>query len=237
MNSGYDLRKIPGTLIAGKARGWKGCDHCTLGELLKSYLTILDIEQDSRFPWVWIYTFTAVVLGMAVGVFAWLAVQSRNEAGLGRTANAPPASMRQIPAERIAVLAQFEPPEYEASAESVKGSPEFQAAMEHYRKGDYAGAAVGLRGVALASASSVEARFYLAICLLLTNDRPAAIQELQAVIAAGDTPYLEPARFYLAKALLADRNIRGADIQLRVVVEMHGKLEKQAQVLQAQIVP
>ena len=73
--------------------------------------------------------------------------------------------------------------------------------------------------------------------LLFTNDRLAGIQELQTVIAAGDTPYLERSHFYLAKALLGDRNISAAERELRSVVEMHGQLEKRAQVLQAQIVP
>jgi TolA-binding protein len=146
--------------------------------------------------------------------------------------------MRQIPAERIALLARIEPPAYEASAaDSARSSREFRAAMEDYQKRDYSGALPGLRAAAQAQPESVEAQFYLGICLLLTNDRSDGIQELQAVTAAGNTPYLEAARFYLAKALLADRNIRGADVQLRVIVEMHGKLEKQAQALQAQIVP
>ena len=179
-----------------------------------------------------------MVLGLAVGVFAWLAVQSHREAGLGRTANASPAPVREIPAERIELLARFEPPEYEAGAAgSTEESREFRAAMEHYRERDYAAAIPGLRAANQAPSQSVETRFYLAICLLLTNDRPAGIQELQAVIAAGDTSYLELARFYLAKALLGNRNITGAEQQLRSVVEMHGKLEKQAQVLRAQIVP
>jgi TolA-binding protein len=144
--------------------------------------------------------------------------------------------MRQIPAERIELLARIEPPAYEAAA-SADVAPEFRAAMENYRKRDYAGAIAGLRAAVQAEPQSAEAHFYLAICLLMTNDRAGGIQELQAVIAAGSAPYLEAARFYLAKALLADRNIRGADVQLRVIVEMHGKLEKQAQALHAQIVP
>ena len=144
--------------------------------------------------------------------------------------------MRQIPAERIELLARIEPPAYEAKA-SADVTPEFRAAMEEYRKPNYAGAIAGLRAAAEAQPPSVEAQFYLAICLLMTNDRSGGIQELQAVIAAGSTPYLEAARFYLAKAFLADRNTHGADVQLRVIVEMHGKLEKQAQVLHAQIVP
>jgi thioredoxin-like negative regulator of GroEL len=143
--------------------------------------------------------------------------------------------MRHIPAERIAVLAQFEPPEYDAAA--AEGSPGFRAAMEHYRRGDYAGAAVGLRAAAESQPQSVEARFYLAICLLLTNDRSGGIQLLKDVTASGNTPYLESARFYLAKALLGEGNLAGADLQLRIIIEMHGKLEKQAQVLHAQIIP
>ena len=176
------------------------------------------------------------MLGVAVGVFAWLAVQSHREAGLGRTANAAPPPMRHIPPDRIALLAHFEPPEYDAS-DNAGGSPDFRAAMEHYRKGDYTGAVSGLRAAAQAEPQSIEAQFYLAICLLLTTDRPAAIQLLKDVTAAGKTPYLESARFYLAKALLSEGNLAGADLQLRIIVEMHGKLEKQAQVLHAQIIP
>jgi len=144
--------------------------------------------------------------------------------------------MRQIPAERIELLARIEPPAYEAIS-SADVTPEFRAAMEEYQKRNYSGAIAPLRGAVEIQPHSVEAQFYLAICLLMTDDRSGGIQALQAVIAAGSTPYLEAARFYLAKALLADRNTRGADVQLRVVVEMHGKLEKQAQVLHAQIVP
>jgi TolA-binding protein len=175
-------------------------------------------------------------LGIAVGVFAWLAVESHREAGLGRTANARPAPLRQIPAERIELLARSDPPAYEPTA-SANDSREFKAAMEHYRVRDFAGAIQGLRAISQPQPQLVEARFYLAICLLLTNDRTEGIQELQAVIAAGDTRFQEPARFYLAKAFLGDSNIAGAVEQLRKVVEMHGSLEKQAQVLHAQIVP
>lgn len=155
---------------------------------------------------------------------------------MGRTANAAPPPMRHIPPERIALLAHFEPPEYDAS-DNAGGSPDFRAAMEHYRKRDYAGAVSGLRAAAQAEPRSVEARFYLAICLLLTNDRPGGIQLLKDVTAGGDTPYLEPARFYLAKALLREGNLAGADLQLRIIIEMHGKLKKQAQALHAQIIP
>jgi TolA-binding protein len=144
--------------------------------------------------------------------------------------------MRHIPPETIALLARFDPPEYDA-AERAQASPEFRAAMKRYRTHDYAVAAMGLRAVTEAQPQSVEARFYLAICLLLTNDRPGGIQLLKDVTAGGETPYLESARFYLAKALLSEGNLAGADLQLRIIVEMHGKLEKQAQALHLQIIP
>jgi len=178
------------------------------------------------------------VLGVAVGVFAWLAVESRHEAGAGRTASAPPIRLREIPAGRIELLAQFEPPAADASPPgNAEESRDFRAAMEHYDRRDYAEAVSGLRAAVQAQPEFIEARFYLAICLLLTNDRSTGAEELHRVIAAGDTPYLEPARFYLAKALLGAHNIVGAEQQLRTLIEMHGKLEKQAQSLHAQIVP
>ncbi len=202
--------------------------------MLKLYFTILGIAQNSRFPWVWIYSFTAVVMAIAATIFLWLASESRKRAGLGRTANAPPERMAKIPPERIALLSRFEPPEYKPSAAD---SPQFQAVMQRYQRRDYAGAMPGLRAIVEAHPDSVAARFYMAICQLLTNDRSSAVAALKEVIGAGNTPFHEPARFYLAKALLAGGDVRGADIQLRVIVEMHGPFEKQATVLLTQILP
>ena len=109
--------------------------------------------------------------------------------------------------------------------------------MDQYRKRDYAGAAARLRAAVEAHPQSVEARFYLGICLLLTNDRTGGGEQLRSVVGAGDTPYLERAHFYLAKALIGQRDIQGASQQLKNVVAMHGELEKQAQVLLSQIKP
>lgn len=167
-------------------------------------------------------------------MFAWLAHESRVEAGLGRTANAPPPAMRSIPHERIELLARFEPPPYTPVAGE---STQLQETMQHYLKRDYAGAIPGLRHILEAKPDSVDAYFYLGICELLTNDPTSGIADLKNVIVAGNTPYLERARFYLAKGLLANNDLRGANLQLRIVVEMHGDFEKQAQALLAQIVP
>ena len=71
--------------------------------------------------------------------------------------------------------------------------------------------------------------------MLLTNDRAAGIDQLRSVVSQGNTPYLEEARFYLAKALIGARDIPAAQQQLQSVIGMHGELEKQAQVLLRQI--
>jgi hypothetical protein len=64
------------------------------------------------------------------------------------------------------------------------------------------------------------------------HDYAAAIPVLKA---AGDSPYLEEARFYLAKGLLGTGDAAGAQRQLEDVLSMHGTLEKQAAALLAQI--
>jgi predicted Zn-dependent protease len=193
------------------------------------------MQPATRF-WIGIYSFTAVIMAIAVGVFVWVASESRKEAGVGRTANARPSITGRIPEERYELLARFVPPAYQPGT-GVAESQEFKRAMEHYLKGDDAGALARLRAVANARPDSVEVRFYLGICLLLNNDRSAGLQELRSVVAAGDTPYLERSRFYLAKALIGAHDIAQAERQLESVIAMHGEFEKQAQVLLSQIMP
>jgi predicted negative regulator of RcsB-dependent stress response len=117
------------------------------------------IQPADRF-WIGIYRFTAFILAIAVGVFAWLAWQSHQEAGAGRTANARPQESGPVPEERFQLLAAFQAPAY-ARTSSEPGP--FEKAMEHYTRGDYSGAAAGLRAVAAAQPSYIPARFYLGI--------------------------------------------------------------------------
>src|ERR1700674_1545610 len=121
------------------------------------------MQPATRF-WIAIYSFTAVIMAIAVGVFVWVASESRKEAGLGRTANARPSITGRIPEERYELLSRFVPPAYQPGA-GVARTQEFERAMEHYLKGDDAGALAGLREVVKAQPESIEARFYLGICL------------------------------------------------------------------------
>ena len=184
--------------------------------------------------WFAIYGFTAFILTIAVVVFAWLASESRKEAGEGRTANARPTRSQHIPDERLQLLAGFLAPAYSPGTASQEPRG-WAHAMQRYSAGDYRGAIPGLRSIASVQPDLVPARFYLGICLLLTNNRAGGIEQLRAVAATPPSPYVEEARFYLAKALLGEGDRTGAQQQLDVVIALQGDLENQARVLLAQI--
>src|SRR5271165_1293551 len=175
--------------------------------------------------WFSIYAFTAFILTIAVVVFAWLASESRKEAGEGRTANGPPVRAGRVPEERLQLLSRFEPPEFSASPKEPAG---FASAMARYQSRDYAAAIPALRSVISAQPGFVEARFYLGICFLLTNRAADGIQQLKTVAASPKSPWVEKARFYLAKALLGEGDRAGAEQQLDIVIALQGDLEKSA---------
>jgi TolA-binding protein len=193
----------------------------------------LKIKPEDRF-WIAIYGFTAFTMLVAMGVFGWLAWTSRAEPGIGRVAGDRPTNTaaNPIPDEQYELLAAFEAPAYAAQPGAPKS---FQIAMARYAKQDYAGAASALRPVADATPGFQAAKFYLGISLLLAGDRIAGIQELRALTTTGDSPYLERARFYLAKGLLAEHDIQRAQQQLEDLISQHGDLEKQATALLSQI--
>jgi len=186
-----------------------------------------DTPRPAR-PWIGIYAATAVMMVIALGVLAWQAKISRREAG-------PKDIIRpaQVPRERLELLAHFEAPAYVGP----EGSPEFQSAIQRYKQRDYKGAIAGLRRVLAKDSSNLEAHFYLGISLLLTGGQQPGASELRSVISAGNSRYLEPARFYLAKTLLAFDDIDAARKQLQAVEAMHRDLEKQAQSLLQQTKP
>jgi TolA-binding protein len=181
--------------------------------------------------WFGIYGFTAFILAIAVAVFAWLASESRKENESG-TANIRPTTNQALPEQQIQALARFEPPAYTPAPNDPR---DFAQAMQPYSAGDYASAIPALRAAAAAHPDFVPARFYLGISLLLTKDRPAAIEQLQSVTAARNSPYAEQAHFYLAKAFIAQGNRSAAQQQLDLVIATAGPLESQARALLAQI--
>lgn len=134
------------------------------------------------------------------------------------------------------MLARVFPPAYRDLGGSQAQRPaEFRAAIERYSQRDYTAAISGLAAVVAKQPDLVEAHLYLGICYLFANNRAAGIAELHKAVDAGETPYLEQARFYLAKGLLGAGDIAGARQQLNDTIAMHGDMEQQAETLLARV--
>jgi tetratricopeptide (TPR) repeat protein len=158
-----------------------------------------------------------------------------------RPATSPPAAPEAAaPAANpsSAQLARFEPPRYEPL--TLRGMPDeatarFQRGMEHYRKGEYERAVEHLRIAAGLDPEAAHAQFFLGISLLVLKQDDAAIDRLRRTIALGDSPYLEEAHFYLAKAFLRRNDIGAAETELKKLIQLRGSGSGEAKRLLTQV--
>ncbi|HEX5229475.1 MAG TPA: hypothetical protein VFW44_17310 [Bryobacteraceae bacterium] len=195
----------------------------------------MPIKPENRF-WIYIYGFTAFIFLIAMGVFGWLAWTSRQEPGTGRVAGPVPVAAA-APAAALADedydrLATFEAPKYTPEPHASKS---FQEAIGLYRNQKYRDAAGQLRAIVQAQPNFTAAKFYLGLSLLLSDNRIAGIEELRDLTEAEDSPYTERARFYLAKALIGEHDLRRAQHELEGVISQHGPREKEAATLLSEI--
>ena len=179
----------------------------------------------AREPWFWIYGGTVVVLLLAGIIFTWQAIESQREPGVRNVAGAVPAEREKASPERYRLLARIEPA---PPPEIPQGT---ERALQAYNRRDYPAAATQFKIVLQAHPDSLEARFYLGVCELLTNNTIAGKAELQQVIGAGQGQYLDQAHFYVAKVLLGRGDLDGARRELRDAIAVHGDFEKRAEVL------
>ena len=138
----------------------------------------------------------------------------------------------------LSPLGAIDPPVYtppRLRGVTTAAQREFGAAMDLYSARDYAGAITGLRRAIAADDTLLPARFYLAVSYLQTDRTADAVQELQKVVAAGESPYLEDARFFLAKARIREGDIAAARAELTRVVAMDGERREEAVRLLAQL--
>jgi len=155
-----------------------------------------------------------------------------------RPASKSPPSPAAPPVVALSVLARVEPPVYIPAA--LRGSRDeatgqFDAAMRRYVGGDYAGAIPGLRAAADLKPDAPQVLFFLAACQLLTGEIDAAAAGFDRTIALGDSPYLEEAHFYLAKARLHQGRVAAARGELQRMIDRHGRMEEEARRLLGQI--
>ena len=111
----------------------------------------------------------------------------------------------------------------------------FLQAMERYERGDCQGALAGLETAAQQDAKSVPARFFLAVCSLQLDRNADAVRYLADVVKLGESPYLEDAHFFLAKAHIRLGDLAAARRELASVIALDGDRLREASTLLSQL--
>lgn len=134
----------------------------------------------------------------------------------------------------LAALAVVQAPQYTPA--TLRGALDeaarrFREAMRLYVRKDYAGARAELRAAAGLDRERPDIAFFLGVCELLTGEPGAAITELERTIALGESPYLEEAHFYLAKAHVRRGELTDAAAEFDATVRLRGEREQEAREL------
>jgi tetratricopeptide (TPR) repeat protein len=109
----------------------------------------------------------------------------------------------------------------------------FREGMRHYADRDYRGAIPGLRAAAQLDPAAAHATFFLGVCYVLTGQLEEGIRALRQTIGVGDSPYLEEAHFYLAKAFLQNDDPARGRQEIERTIRLRGALETEARQLLA----
>lgn len=168
-------------------------------------------------PWFLPASAAIAVLVLALGLWQWFPWEIR------------PSPSTMIPS--LNALARLEPPPYTPA--TLRGSGDdarrqFREAMNHYVEGDYGAAIPGLLSASKLDANAPDISFFLGICHLLEDQTDAGAESLRKTVDLGDSPYLEEAHFYLAKAFLQQADLASAKAELLKTIELEGKLEGEA---------
>jgi tetratricopeptide (TPR) repeat protein len=190
---------------------------CALSvELQRSRLQIVAEAAIRPSAWRrrWVLALAAVVV-VASGLGIWMRFQ-------------PAPALRP----ELAALAAIEPPSYapvRLRGNDNEAARRFREAMELYAAGDWRGALPGLRSAAGLDPEAPHLAFYLGACALLAGETNEGISELERTAALGDTPFLEEAGFYLAKARLQEGNVDAARREFVKVIALDGDRRAEAQ--------
>jgi tetratricopeptide (TPR) repeat protein len=192
----------------------------------------------------------AATIALASAVIVWMRSAPPPAARQAITPTAPPPSAAPAPSSlaqstpavdpdrELEQLARVDPPPYDPL--TLRGAQDpattrFLRGMDAYRQADYSGAVTELRAAAELDPDAAHTRFFLGISQLLSGDETGAVEQLRATIALGDSPYLEEAHLYLAKAFLRQKNIAAADTQLKQLTALGGSSADDARRMIAQL--
>jgi len=229
---GIAERYLLGTLIEAEQEAFEehlvACTACfeevtalcaLKAELERSREQIMAESAVRPSPWrrPWVFAVAAAVVAVAAGLGVWMRLE-------------PTSAIRP----ELAELAAIVPPEY--APVRLRGSEDeaagrFREAMELYAVGDWNSALPGLRAAAVLDPEAPHIAFYLGACALLAGETHEAIIQLQRTVDLGDTPFLEEALFYLAKAHLQAGDVTAARGALDKVILLNGDRSQEAQSL------
>ena len=199
---------------------------------------------------VWRWTAIAAGLLLATAATAWITVLGRDtpsEPGVAMPSppvpvpDPPRANAAGVPSaattDRLSELGRVRAPRYQPPRlrGAGAGDAHFERGMSHYVEGRYHAAIPELRLAATRAPALLERPFYLGASYLMAGDADRALDQLQVVIAAGESAYLEEARFLVAKALVRNGDLAGARRQLDAVIELAGDREREARDLRDEV--
>jgi tetratricopeptide (TPR) repeat protein len=232
------------------------CDDCfdrlqTLRALRRELTTTAaalraqPVRATRRWTWTWALAPALAVVVIVVSVSVWPRALPPSVEEPATSTGRPPggavppegAPPQALPATvSLAELGRIQPPPFAAG--SLRGiddaaTARFRDAMKHYAGGDFRGAIPGLRAAARLDPEAAHATFFLGVCYVLAGQLDEGIRALRQTIDVGDSPYLEEAHFYLAKALLQNNDPAGARQEVERTIRLGGTLDNQARQLLA----
>lgn len=173
--------------------------------------------------------------GLAAAAILVLAVREIQEPPSSSPIDSPaapadialPTTVPTVDLQRLGAIVPppFRPPRLRSANEAGRA---FLSAMEAYSAGNYADAAAGLEQAVRAEPALPAPHFFLGVSYLQLDRRSEAVEQLREVRRLGESPYLEDAHFFLAKAAIRGGDIEVARRELRTVVALDGNRREEA---------
>lgn len=111
----------------------------------------------------------------------------------------------------------------------------FQEGMKEYVDGHYSEAAGYLEQAGHLEPTAADINFYLGICKLVQGHPKESVVPLKNAAGAGQSIYLQPSHYYLAKAYAQGNKLADAEEEFRKAIAVPGRLTSDAKGLLARL--
>lgn len=149
-----------------------------------------------------------------------------------RSASAPAAPTAPTETELAALadmhLPGYQQPQLRGEEPAEADHAQFSTGMQAYTRGDCESAVDSLAKVPAKAADGIAAKLYSGLCQFKEHELDDAQASFSAVIAAGDTPELESAEYFLAQTRLLRGDAQGAKDWLARTIALRGDYEERA---------